>query len=129
MSEDDHKYSEEEMQRTLTKEILKFQLAALTRDVDVLKQTNAKDLTEIKAQISQVINMIKDQTDKQEENRKDFKKEIEAEFASKIDLERLENKLDQLWVKITFTIAGVTAVGVFVAWALGIVNNYKHLVG
>lgn len=127
MSEDNHKYSEEEMQRTLTKEILKFQLAALSRDVDVLKQTSAKDLTEIKTQIGQVIEMIKEQSHEQEKNRKEFKAEIEKEFASKVDLARLENKLDSLWLRITVTVGVLVTCGLFFGWILGVFNSVKSL--
>lgn len=123
----DKKFTEEEMQHALEKEVAKFQVSTLTRDVDFIKQTSTKDLTEIKAQISQVIGMIKDQSIEQEKNKKEFKAEIEKEFASKVDLARLENKLDSLWLRITVTVSVLVSCGLFFAWMLGIFNSVKNI--
>lgn len=129
MSNPQQMYTESEAMHIAAKEVAKQRMGDIERRITENDTKSSVALVEIKSQITQVIYMIEKQNVEQEKSQKEFKAEIEKEFASKIDMQRLESKLDQLWMKITFTIAGVTAVGVFVAWALGIVNNYKHLVG
>lgn len=120
-------YTETDLQHALAKEMAKFQVAVLTRDVDVLKQANAKDLTEIKIQIAQVITMIKDQNLENAKDRKEFKAEIERDFASKIDFINLRNELKSLWLRITVTVATLIAMGLFAGWIFGIANSVKGL--
>ena len=94
------------------------------------KQTDMEvSLAEIKGQIAQVITMIKEQNTKTEADQKEFKKEIENEFASKFDLERLENKLDKLWLRITVTVGTIVSAGLLIGWLLATANSIKTIIG
>lgn len=125
---DTKSYNEEEFQHALAKETAKFQIVMLTKDVDVLKQQNGKDLTEIKLQMGQVIGMIKDQSLEQDKNKKEFKAEIEKDFASKADLKELQNEIKSLWLKITVTVSTIVGTGLVLGWILATANSVKGLV-
>lgn len=121
--------TETDAMHLVAREVAKQRMGDMERKINENDSKTSLALLEIKAQISQVITMIKEQTAKQEENRKEFKKEIEDEFASKIDLERLENKLDQMFLKITVTVGTLISVGLLIEWAVSVANGFKSLAG
>lgn len=121
--------SQDEAWHLVAREVAKQRMADMERKINENDSKTSIVLTDIKMQMAQVIEMIKQQTQKQEENKKELKKEIEKEFASKIELERLENKLDKLFLKITVTVGTLVAIGAVGSWILTAANGFKTLAG
>lgn len=122
-------YTEDEAMHLVAREVAKQRMGDLERTVRDGETKTAVGLAELKTQIGHVILMIDKKSLEEDGIRKEFKKDIDKEFATKIDLQRLENKLDQMWLKITVSVAAIVGAGVFVSWLLGAANVTKTLMG
>lgn len=118
----------DEAMHLVAREVAKQRMTDMERKIAENESKTSVALTKIELQVAQVITMIKEQNIKAIEDKKEFKKEIESEFASKIDLERLENKLDQLVLRITVTVGTIVSVGLLVGWLLSAASSVKGIV-
>ena len=125
----DKTFTEDEMLHQTAREVMKYRMGDLEKRLASGDTYTAAGLAELKTRISQVITMIERQGTQEKESRRELKKEIESEFASKIDLERLENKLDKMWLKITISTSAIVGMGVFIGWLLTTANTAKTFIG
>lgn len=118
--------TETEAMHIAAREVAKQRMSDMERKIADNDHKTTVALTEIKQQISQVINMIDKQSAEQDKNDKELRSDIEKEFASKLDLQRIESKLDSLNKSIYIAIAVVIAVGAAITWAVNIYKIVPH---
>jgi hypothetical protein len=122
----DKVFTEDEAMHLVAREVAKQRMSDMERKIDQNDHKTTVALTEIKQQISQVIVMIDKQSLEQEKSDQSLKVEIEKEFASKLDLQRLESKLDSLSTRIYVAISVIAAVGAAVTWAISTFKAVVH---
>lgn len=112
--------TEEEAAHLVAREVAKQRMGDMERKISENENKVTISLAELKQQINQVMLMIEKQNVEQGKSSKELKEEIEKEFASKLDLQRVENKLDGLLMKITVVVATVSTIGAAISWFLNV---------
>lgn len=122
MSDTDKQFSQDDLNHIVARETAKLQLADFKSNLALMNQANTQALADINAKISQIFNMISEQNKEQREDQEKLidalKKEIEKDFASKIDMINISNRLDQLWIKISVAIMTSITLGGVIGWVI-----------
>lgn len=122
MSDTDKQFTQDELNHIVARETAKLQLADFKSNLALMNQANTQALADINAKISQIFNMISEQNKEQREDQEklieSLKKEIEKDFASKIDMINISNRLDQLWIKISVAIMTSITLGGIIGWVI-----------
>lgn len=122
MSDSDKQFSQDELNHIVARETAKLQLADFKSNLALMNQSNTQALADINAKINQIFNMISEQNKEQREDQEKLidtlKKEIEKDFASKIDMINISNRLDQLWIKISVAIMTSITLGGVIGWVI-----------
>ena len=115
-------YSQDEVNHIVARETAKNQMSDFKSNLSLMNQSNTQALADINAKITQIFSIMSDQNKEQREEREKLidglKKEIEKDFASKIDMLNISNRLDQLWIKISAAIITAITIGGFVGWLI-----------
>lgn len=122
MSEPEKTFTQDDLNHIVARETAKLQLADFKNNLALMNQANTQALADINAKISQIFNMISEQNKEQREDQEklieSLKKEIEKDFASKIDMINISNRLDQLWIKISVAIMTSITLGGVIGWVI-----------
>lgn len=122
MSEDNKQYTQDEVNHIVARETAKNQLTDFKSHLALMNQSNTQALADINAKITQIFSIMSDQNKEQREEREKLieglKKEIEKDFASKIDMINISNRLDQLWIKISVAIMTTLFIGGLIGWLI-----------
>lgn len=122
MSDIEKQFSQDELNHIVARETAKLQLADFKSNLALMNQSNTQALADINAKINQIFNMISEQNKEQREDQEKLidtlKKEIEKDFASKIDMINISNRLDQLWIKISVAIMTSITLGGVIGWVI-----------
>lgn len=122
MSDPEKHFTQDELNHIVARETAKLQLADFKNNLALMNQANTQALADINAKISQIFNMISEQNKEQREDQEklieSLKKEIEKDFASKIDMINISNRLDQLWIKISVAIMTSITLGGIIGWVI-----------
>lgn len=122
MSDPEKTFTQDDLNHIVARETAKLQLADFKNNLALMNQANTQALADINAKISQIFNMISEQNKEQREDQEklieSLKKEIEKDFASKIDMINISNRLDQLWIKISVAIMTSITLGGVIGWVI-----------
>lgn len=122
MSDPEKTFTQDELNHIVARETAKLQLADFKSNLALMNQANTQALADINAKISQIFAMISEQNKEQREDQEklieSLKKEIEKDFASKIDMISISNRLDQLWIKISVAIMTSITLGGVIGWVI-----------
>lgn len=122
MSDPEKTFTQDDLNHIVARETAKLQLADFKNNLALMNQANTQALADINAKISQIFNMISEQNKEQREDQEKLidalKKEIEKDFASKIDMINISNRLDQLWIKISVAIMTSITLGGIIGWVI-----------
>lgn len=124
------KYTETEAQHLIAREVAKQRMADIERMISEGERRSVQSMAELKVQISNLALLIKEQSVAMEKNSDMLKKEIEKDFATKIevnslsnrvesDFDKLNTKIDSMWGKLTLIVSTISAVGLVIQYFLG----------
>lgn len=124
------KYTETEAQHLIAREVAKQRMADIERMINEGERRSVQSMAELKIQISNLALLIKEQSVSMEKNSEMLKKEIEKDFATKIevnslsnrvesDFDKLNTKIDSMWGKLTLIVSTISAVGLVIQYFLG----------
>lgn len=98
-------YSSDEVQHIVAREVMKHRmgdlevkLASVEASMTTLFSKLESSLAALSLQISKSSEMVK-------ECREELRTEVDREFATKLELNRLESKVDKMWAKITVAVS------------------------
>lgn len=118
-------YTEAEMNQVVDREIATIRMGDIEKRITAIDNKVTVSLTEIKEQIKAVMEMIEKQSDMHNKNQKEFKEEIEKEFATKSELKDVSDKIDGLTSKMILIVSTVTCVGLIAKWLI----EFLHTAG
>lgn len=124
------KYTETEAQHLIAREVAKQRMADIERMINEGERRSVQSMAELKVQISNLALLIKEQSIVMEKQNDTLKKEIEKDFATKIevnslsnrvesDFDKLNTKIDSMWGKLTLIVSTISAVGLVIQYFLG----------
>ena len=124
------KYTETEAQHLVAREVAKQRMSDMERAIEEGERRSVQSMAEIKIQIANLALLIKEQSVTMEKNSDLLKKEIEKDFATKLevndlsnrvesDFDKLNTKIDSLWGKLTLIVSTITAGGLFLQYLMG----------
>lgn len=124
------KYSETEAQHLIAREVAKQRMADIERNISDMERRFISLLSELKVQLSNQTILIKEQSLSMEKTAESIKKEIEKDFATKLevndlsnkvesDFDKLNTKIDSLWGKLTLIVSTITAGGLVLQYFMG----------
>lgn len=109
----EHKYTAEEVNHLVAREVAKQRMADMERQIGTLNNTITKAVADFNAKLDALSNTISTQHKTIWEairgERDELRKEIEKDFATKLDLALLEAKVDKIWLKVSIPVATITA--------------------
>lgn len=115
-------YSQNDLDEILAREESRNEVRQLQSQLIVSTQSNGQALADINLKISQLIETMTQQNKEQHQEREKLidtlRIEIQKDFASKIDLINLSNRLDQLWIKISAAIITTLGIGGVIGWII-----------
>jgi hypothetical protein len=125
----DKTYSETEAQHLIAREVAKQRMGDIERNTAEMERRFISLLSELKAQIANQTILIKEQSISMEKNSENLKREIEKDFATKLevnglsnkvnsDFDKLNTKIDALWGKLTLIVSTITVAGLFVQYLI-----------
>jgi hypothetical protein len=127
MSDESKHYSQDEVNHIVARETAKSQMNDLKSNLGLMNQANTQALADINAKITQIFSIMSEQNKEQRDEREKLidglKKEIEKDFASKIDMINISNRLDQLWIKISVAIMTAVTIGGLLGWLINTAIN------
>ena len=122
MSDETKQYSQDEVNHIVARETAKNQLNDFKSNLSLMNQAHTQALADINAKITQIFSITSEQSKEQriesEKLIESLKKEIEKDFASKIDMLNISNRLDQLWIKISVAVMTTFTIGGIVGWLI-----------
>lgn len=122
MSDEAKQYSQDEVNHIVARETAKNQLNDFKSNLSLMNQAHTQALADINAKITQIFSIMSEQSKEQriesEKLIESLKKEIEKDFASKIDMLNISNRLDQLWIKISVAVMTTFTIGGIVGWLI-----------
>ena len=122
MSDESKQYSQDEVNHIVARETAKNQLNDFKSNLSLMNQAHTQALADINAKITQIFSIMSEQSKEQriesEKLIESLKKEIEKDFASKIDMLNISNRLDQLWIKISVAVMTTFTIGGIVGWLI-----------
>ena len=122
MSDETKQYSQDEVNHIVARETAKNQLNDFKSNLSLMNQAHTQALADINAKITQIFSIMSEQSKEQriesEKLIESLKKEIEKDFASKIDMLNISNRLDQLWIKISVAVMTTFTIGGIVGWLI-----------
>lgn len=131
MGNESQTFTRQEAMQIAAQEVAKQQMTGLKDNMIVMSQSNSTALAEINVKITQIFTSMVEQNREQKEDRDKLigglKLEIEKEFASKIDVINISNRLDQLWIKISAVILTATTIGGIVGWVISTIVGFKNV--
>ena len=124
------KYTETEAQHLIAREVAKQRMSDMERMIGEGERRSVQSMAEIKIQIANLALLIKEQSVTMEKNSDLLKKEIEKDFATKLevndlsnrvesDFDKLNTKIDSLWGKLTLIVSTITAGGLVLQYFMG----------
>lgn len=124
------KYTETEAQHLIAREVAKQRMADIERNISEMERRFISLLSELKVQLSNQTILIKEQSLSMEKTADSLKKEIEKDFATKLevndlsnkvesDFDKLNTKIDSLWGKLTLIVSTITAGGLVLQYFMG----------
>ncbi|WP_395011755.1 hypothetical protein [Undibacterium sp.] len=124
------KYTETEAQHLIAREVAKQRMADLERMITEGERRSVQSMAELKVQIANLALLIKEQSVAMEKQNDTLKKEIEKDFATKLevndlsnkvesDFDKLNTKIDSMWGKLTIIVSTISAVGLVIQYFLG----------
>lgn len=124
------KYTETEAQHLIAREVAKQRMADMERMINEGERRSVQSMAELKVQIANLALLIKEQSVAMEKNSDMLKKEIEKDFATKLevndlsnrvesDFDKLNTKIDSMWGKLTVIVSTISAVGLVIQYFLG----------
>ena len=124
------KYSETDAQHLVAREVAKQRMSDMERAIEEGERRSVQSMAEIKIQIANLALLIKEQSVSMEKNSDLLKKEIEKDFATKLevndlsnrvesDFDKLNTKIDSLWGKLTLIVSTITAGGLVLQYFMG----------
>jgi len=124
------KYSETDAQHLVAREVAKQRMGDMERAIEEGERRSVQSMAEIKIQIANLALLIKEQSVSMEKNSDLLKKEIEKDFATKLevndlsnrvesDFDKLNTKIDALWGKLTLIVSTITAGGLVLQYFMG----------
>ena len=124
------KYTEEEAQHLIAREVAKQRMTDIERMVNEGERRSIQSMSELKVQIANLALLIKEQSVAMEKNSDLLKKEIEKDFATKLevndlsnrvesDFDKLNTKIDSMWGRLTIIVSTISAVGLVIQYFLG----------
>ncbi len=127
----DKTYSETEAQHLIAREVAKQRMSDMERMISEGERRSVRDVAELKIAIANVVILIKEQGADMKENNANLKAEIEKDFATKLevnglsnkvdsDFDKLNTKIDALWGKLTLIVSTITAAGLVLQYFITI---------
>lgn len=124
------KYTETEAQHLIAREVAKQRMADMERMINEGERRSVTSMAELKVQIANLALLIKEQSVSMEKSSEMLKKEIEKDFATKLevndlsnrvesDFDKLNTKIDSLWGKLTLIVSTITAGGLVLQYFMG----------
>ena len=124
------KYSETEAQHLIAREVAKQRMSDMERMIGEGERRSVQSMAKIEVQIANLSLLIKEQSQAMDKNSDLLKKEIEKDFATKLevndlsnrvesDFDKLNTKIDSLWGKLTLIVSTITAGGLVLQYFMG----------
>jgi len=124
------KYTEADAQHLIAREVAKQRMGDMERMITEGERRSVQSMAELKVQIANLVILIKEQGVITEKNSDTLKKEIEKDFATKMevnalsnrvesDFDKLNTKIDSMWGKLTVIVSTISAVGLVIQYFLG----------
>ena len=124
------KYSETEAQHLIAREVAKQRMSDMERMIAEGERRSVQSMAELKVQIANVALLIKEQGGEMEKSNDMLKKEIEKDFATKLevndlsnrvesDFDKLNTKIDAHWARLTLIVSTITAGGLVLQYFMG----------
>jgi hypothetical protein len=120
-------YTETEALHLVAREVAKQRMGDMEAKIAENDSKTATAMTELKLRIEGLHNLIEKQNLERVKTADSLREEIEKDFASKTDLMILQNKVDQLWLRISVSIGTVIAVGMVLQYIVFMADKTKGL--
>jgi len=131
MSDESKQYSQTELDHIVARETAKNQMSDFKNSLALTNQANTQALADINAKITQIFSIMSEQNKEHKLEREklieDLRKEIDKDFASKIDMLNISNRLDQLWIKISVAIVTTFSIGSLIGWVITTIISAKGI--
>lgn len=122
-------YSETEALLLADREVMNTRMNELVNRIDRSEKAQAEGFSKIEQHLSLMTNTMEKQVLAEEQRREILRAEFSKEFATKLDLERLANKVDTMWLKITIIVSTVVAIGLIAQYLVVMTDHTKRIVG
>ena len=120
-------YTESEMQHIVARKMAEQQIIQLQNGQLTIERRMVELVAGFNTKIESLIDMLQKQPEKMEKCKVDIREEIDKDFPSKLDLEKMEShlktqisalntKVDMQWLKITIPVSIVVAASSIVGW-------------
>ena len=120
-------YTESEMQHIVARKMAEQQIIQLQNGQIDLAQKIVAQGVHVNEKLELIFKMLQGQPEKMDKCKVDLRDEIDKDFPSKLDLEKMEshlktqisalnNKVDMQWLKITIPVSVVVAASSIVGW-------------
>ena len=98
-------YTETEVQHLVAREVMKHRMGDFEVKLSGVETSMSAMFAKLEASIHTVMIQITKSADLVKECREDLKREIDREYATKLEVQRLEGKVDKMWAKITVAVS------------------------
>lgn len=122
--------TQDEANHLIAREVAKQRMGDIEKNVADMERRFIALFSELKTQLANQTLLIKEQSADMKQTSELLKKEIEKDFASKLevndlsnkvdtDFEKLNTKIDSLWGKLTLIVSTITAGGLVLQYLMG----------
>lgn len=105
-------YTESEVNHLVAREVAKQRISDLERQIGAMKNDHSKGFAQMEAKLDALGRTMEMQHQQLRESyhseQVSLKDQIAKDYATKLDLAALDNKVDKLWLKITLPVGTIT---------------------
>lgn len=98
-------YSGEEVEHIVAREVMKHRMGDLEGKLAAIEASMTALFSKLEASLAALSAQISKSSDMVKECREELRAEVDREFATKLELNRLEAKVDKMWAKITVAVS------------------------